>query len=44
MIQLLQHLEALQLSLFSVSLGTGLMLGTFAGAMIPIREPARPMG
>lgn len=44
MIQLLQHLEALQLSMVSVSLGTGLMLGAFVGALIPIRESSSPLG
>ncbi|MEE4174857.1 MAG: hypothetical protein V2I57_11445 [Xanthomonadales bacterium] len=44
MIQLLQHLEALQLSMTFVSLGTGLMLGSFVGAMLPVREPSPPLG
>ena len=42
MFQLLQHLEVLQLSLTTFSLGTGLMLGTFVGAMLPIEEPSSP--
>lgn len=43
MFQLLQHLEALQLSMATLSIGTGLMLGTFAGQLLPIREPS-PLG
>ncbi len=40
MFTLLEHLSLLQLSLSTLSLGTGLMLGTFVGTMIPIRTPA----
>ena len=43
MFQLLQHLEALQLSLTTFSLGTGLMLGTIVGAMIPVGEASSPI-
>jgi hypothetical protein len=43
MFQLLQHLEALQFSLATVSLGTGLMLGVFVGATTPLPDPASPM-
>ena len=42
MFQLLQHLEALQLSMVTLSIGTGLMLGTFAGRMLPVRDPHQP--
>ena len=44
MIQLLQHLEALQLSMSAVSLGTGLMLGVFVGTQLPVQEPSPPLG
>ena len=43
MFQLLQHLEALQFSLTTVSLGTGLMLGVFVGATTPLPEPSSPL-
>jgi hypothetical protein len=43
MFQLLQHLEALQFSLVTVSLGTGLMLGVFVGATMPLPEPSSPV-
>jgi hypothetical protein len=39
MFSLLQQLEFLQLSMTTLSLGTGLMLGTFVGFMIPVRQP-----
>ncbi len=42
MFQLLQHLEVLQFSLTTVSLGTGLMLGVFVGVEIPVQEPSSP--
>lgn len=42
MFQLLPCLEALQLSLETVSLGTGLMLGVFVGCMIPVQENPSP--
>jgi hypothetical protein len=43
MFQLLQHLEVLQLSLTTFSLGTGLMLGAFVGAMMPVEENSSPI-
>jgi len=42
MFALLEHLSLLQLSLSTLSLGTGLMLGTFVGSMIPVRTPPSP--
>jgi hypothetical protein len=44
MFQLLQHLEVLQLSLTTFSLGTGIMLGTFVGALMPAPEQSSTMG
>ena len=35
MFSLLQYLEILQLSMISISVGLGLMLGTFAGVALP---------
>jgi hypothetical protein len=40
MFLLLEHLNFLQLSMATLSLGTGLMLGSFVGAMIPVRTPS----
>lgn len=44
MFALLAHLSELHLSLATLSMGTGLMLGTFVGAMLPVRTPARSHG
>ena len=44
MFQLLHHLEALQLSMAMLSIGTGLMLGTFVGQMLPVEEPTQYQG
>lgn len=41
MFALLEHLQLMQLSLSTFSLGTGLMLGAFVGAMIPVRTPSQ---
>lgn len=40
MFALLEHLPMLQLTMTTLSLGTGLMLGTFVGMMLPVRTPA----
>lgn len=40
MFELLELLAVIPLSLTSLSLGTGLLLGTFAGTMIPVRSAA----
>lgn len=39
MFALLQHLEVLQLSMATLSIGTGLMLGTFVGRLVPVYNP-----
>ena len=44
MFQLLQHLEVLQLSMATLSIGTGIMLGTFVGRQLPVREPTQFQG
>ena len=44
MFQLLQHLEVLQLSMATLSIGTGIMLGTFVGRQLPVREPTQYSG
>ncbi len=36
---LLQHLESLQLSMMTLSMGTGLMLGAFVGMLAPVYDP-----
>jgi len=37
-IHLLQHLESLQLSLATLAVCTGLLLGSFVGRYIPVRQ------
>jgi hypothetical protein len=39
MLHLLMHLEALHLSMTTIASGTGLMLGAFAGHLLPT-QPA----
>lgn len=39
MYALLQHLEALQLTMATLSIGTGLMIGTFVGQLLPVPTP-----
>ena len=38
MFSLLQHLELLNLSMATLSIGTGLMLGTFVGQLLPLQS------
>jgi len=44
MFALLNHLEALQFSMVTLSIGTGLMLGTFVGSLLPVRSPSQFQG
>lgn len=39
MYTLLQHLEALQFTMATLSIGTGLMIGTFVGQHLPLPAP-----
>ncbi len=44
MFTLLQHLESLQLSMSTLSIGTGLLIGAFVGSYLPVRDLSQWQG